>query len=342
MLYELKNLKRIHGDQVILDIQHLDFQSEKIYSLTGANGAGKTTLLNILAFLDTGFEGEIVFRSNQVHYRKKELLSLRRQIVLLDQHPLLFTAPVWNNIEFGLRVRKVPAKERKEKVEQALELVGMQDFYKAQAQTLSGGETKRIALARALVVEPDVLLCDEPTANVDAQNQEIILDILERINRQDKMSIIFSTHSRSQVQRLAHQTITLESGRLTTIVGGNVFEAVVVKRNEAFTVCEITRQFQLSLATQTVPHTSGKFRLLIDANKMTVKSCKKRVSGKFCIQGKIIRLSLKNSHVHLVVDVGVKVTIAQLAVEYRKKPLFVEQEVTIYVPEEAITVDNEW
>jgi len=213
VLYKLRNVRRVYGEQVILHIPSLDFQSGKIYSLTGENGSGKTTLLNILAFLDTSHKGSISFCSQKVLNNKKQLLSLRRKVVLVEQSPLLFTEPVWKNVEFGLRVRGVDKQIRKEKVKQALELVGMHDFYSAAGQTLSGGETKRIALARALVVEPEVLLCDEPTANVDGANQEIILTILEKLNRQDNISIIFSTHSSSQARRLSYRTISLTAGR---------------------------------------------------------------------------------------------------------------------------------
>ncbi len=214
MLYELRNLKRVHNKQAILDISFLTIEAGTIYSLIGPNGAGKTTLLHILAFLDTDFQGTLKFDNHRVENNHLQLLDLRRKVVLVDQHPLLFTGTVWKNIEFGLKVRKVPAMERKERIEQTLETVGMADFAKADSRTLSGGETKRIALARALVLNPDVLLCDEPTANVDSNNQEIILSIFQQLNRDKKRSIIFSTHSLSQVQQLAEQTIQLDAGCL--------------------------------------------------------------------------------------------------------------------------------
>ncbi len=93
--------------------------------------------------------------------------------------------------------------------------MGMQDFYSADAHKLSGGEAKRVAMARALAIAPEVLLCDEPTANVDEENQGIILDILEKINRENRTSILMATHYLPQSRYLAHHTLTLEYGSLS-------------------------------------------------------------------------------------------------------------------------------
>lgn len=340
MLYELRNLKRVCGGQVILDISRLEFKTGSITSLTGANGAGKTTLLNILAFLDAGYEGTINFCGRQVRDSKRQLFALRRQVVLVDQYPLLFTGSLWKNIEFGLKIRKVPKKRRKEKVEQVLELVGLQDFHKAEGQTLSGGETKRAALARALVVEPDVLLCDEPTANVDVANQEIILDILDRINSQEDRSIIFSTHSLSQVQRLAHRTITLEAGRLTGLVGENAFKALVLERKQKNVVCEIGGKLNVELSAHTIPENVSGFRLLIDAAKIRLVTDQEQEVGQMICRGKILSLCRKNDHVVLVVDAGIRLTISLPRAQYRQTPYYIDENVSFWVPDEAVTVEK--
>ena len=109
--------------------QRLTISSGRIYSLTGPNGAGKTTLLKILAFLDRPSAGEIRFCTKQVVQVEGELLDLRRQVVMVDQSPLLFTGSVADNVEFGLKMRKIPAPERKKRMIEALELVGMDKFY---------------------------------------------------------------------------------------------------------------------------------------------------------------------------------------------------------------------
>jgi tungstate transport system ATP-binding protein len=215
MLYNISDLTRVYKGRTVLNLSCLSIEKEKIYALIGANGAGKTTLLNILAFLDNPSSGKIHFLDTPVHYGSSQLLKLRRRVVLLDQYPILFTGPVWKNVEFGLKVRGVPKSERKGRVEKALAMVQMENFLLADAHKLSGGESKRVALARALVIEPEVLLCDEPTANVDAENQEIILQILKTINREKRTSIILATHYLSQVRQLANHTLMLEHGCLS-------------------------------------------------------------------------------------------------------------------------------
>ncbi len=231
MLYKIRSLRKIHGNSIILDIDALDIATGKVYTLIGPNGAGKTTLLNILAFLESPTEGKITFRDAAVQFNERKLHQLRQKVSLMDQYPILFTGTVRNNIEFGLKIRKVPAKKRAVMVKEVLEMVGMSAFIDADAHKLSGGETKRVALARALAIEPEVMLCDEPTANVDSENQEIILSILERCNREKKVSLIFATHYLSQAGRLADHTIILQNGRLSTMNRENVFRAEFIERS---------------------------------------------------------------------------------------------------------------
>lgn len=223
MLYKATGLTRVFKGRTILDLEHLAIENQKIYTLIGANGAGKTTLLNLLAFLDRPTSGQLQFSGQRVTGSRQQLLELRRRVVLVDQYPILFTAPVWKNVEFGLKVRGIAKKIRERRVREVLELVGMEAFYHADAHKLSGGESKRVALARALIIEPEVLLCDEPTANVDEENQEIILRILERINTEQKTSIILATHYLAQSRRLADHTLVLEHGRLSDKANGDIY-----------------------------------------------------------------------------------------------------------------------
>ena len=218
MLFEAAKLTRTFKGREILNLSQFKLEKGKIYALIGANGAGKTTLLNLLALLDKPTTGQLFFCGQEVQYNRQQLLKLRRRIVLVDQHPILFTGPVWKNVEFGLKVRGIAKKIRRERTEEVLALVGMEEFYLADAHKLSGGESKRVALARALIIEPEILLCDEPTANVDAENQEIILQILMQINREKQTSILLATHYLSQSRRLAHHTLLLEHGVLSETI----------------------------------------------------------------------------------------------------------------------------
>ena len=216
MLYVLSKITRKHGSRIVLDIPLMEIEQGKIYALLGPNGAGKTTLLNILGFLEAPATGDIFYHSTPVSFFESYLQNLRREVVMIDQHPILFTSSVYKNVEFGLRIRGISQKKRGIIIEETLDLVGMSDFIQAQAHRLSGGETQRVALARALAVSPEVLLCDEPTSNLDMENQAAIINTLKQINEQRKITIMFTTHYMYQVSSLAHHTFFLDHGKLTT------------------------------------------------------------------------------------------------------------------------------
>jgi tungstate transport system ATP-binding protein len=214
MVYTISNFTKVYGDRTVLDIPALEIKQGLIYALLGHNGAGKTTLLNILGFLEPPTTGNIYYGLQPVQFTEFCLQPLRKSVVMVEQHPILFTTTVHKNLEFGLKVRQIPKKERDRIIKESLELVGMQHLAQAPAHRLSGGETQRVAIARALAVNPEVLLCDEPTSSVDVENQVAIINILRQVNDQKKITIIFTTHDRYQVDSLADHTLFLNHGKL--------------------------------------------------------------------------------------------------------------------------------
>ncbi len=187
MEYLVSQLTRVYGDRTVLKIPRLEIASERIYALLGPNGAGKTTLLNILSFIEVPSTGHIHYRSQPVRFTESELQRLRKEVIMVDQHPILFTTTVYKNLEFGLKIRGIRKNQRERIIDETLDLVRMRYFSKARAQHLSGGETQRVAIARALALSPRVFLCDEPTASVDIENQNIIINILKQINESKKL-----------------------------------------------------------------------------------------------------------------------------------------------------------
>ncbi|MEE8553925.1 MAG: ATP-binding cassette domain-containing protein [Desulfobacterales bacterium] len=225
MAYEISQLTKVYGNRTVLDIPLIKIEKGSIYALLGPNGAGKTTLLNILGFLEPPTTGNIIYQLHPVQFSEPYLQPLRKVIVMVEQHPILFTTTVYKNLEFGLKIRRIPKKERDLIIEESLDLVGMRHFIQAPAHRLSGGETQRVAIARALAVNPQVLLCDEPTSSVDAENQVAIINILRQINGIKKITIVFTTHDRFQVTSLAHHILFLDHGKLSTDNGDNLFTA---------------------------------------------------------------------------------------------------------------------
>lgn len=341
MLYEIEALTRVHGARTVLDIPALAIRSGQIYSLIGPNGAGKSTLLHLLAFLDLPNSGIIKFRSTPVRYIEKSLLPLRRQAVLVDQYPILFTGSVWKNLEFGLKVRKIESKRRKPLIEEALELVGMQDFFHAEAHTLSGGETKRVALARALVVNPQVLLCDEPTANIDVENLEIILDILGRINREHKISIIFATHSLSQAQRLAHHTLILKDGRLSDLPRENISIATVQGQDEGRMVCRLQNDVQITVPARRPFADADIIRLFLDPEQIILIRDGEVSAHRYNIlPGRVMLIAAENGRIRLTVDAGVSVNLFLSLSEYKKTLPVIGERVFLHINDQAITIEE--
>ncbi len=337
LLYKLDGIQCQRGNRVVLNIDSLRIEAGKIYSLTGPNGAGKTTLLNLLAFLDSPDHGVLSFNSSPVDDGELRRLS-RQRVVLVDQYPILFSGPVWKNIEFGLKIRKVPKKKRLETIEKVLEMVGMENFYHASGHTLSGGETKRVALARALAIEPEVMLCDEPTANVDVENQEIIVKILERCNGEDKISLVVATHSLSQAGRLAHETIILNNGKLAQGGSENNFMAVLATGSDGLCSC-LVDGVGTAMASIVENAPKGRFRVCFDPKRILCRKSQMDDSSKDNTwAGEIISISKENGFIRMGVDCGQTLTVLVQCEKYNSAPLYVSEKVNVTVPEDAIRI----
>jgi tungstate transport system ATP-binding protein len=208
----LHNLEYRRGDQFTLNIGQLDFQPGRIYLLAGPNGAGKSTLLQLLGLLLPPDRGEIRFAGTVVQggaHRQR----LRRQVTLVEQSPFMFDGTVYDNLAFGLRLRDVRGDLQRHRILSALEKVGLQGFEFRRASALSGGETRRVALARAMVLRPKVLLLDEPTAGLDRDSLPLFESCLAALPGEG-VTVIISTHDADQSRRLRGEVLRLEAGRL--------------------------------------------------------------------------------------------------------------------------------
>jgi tungstate transport system ATP-binding protein len=149
-----------------------------------------------------------------VRYSETYLQRLRKEVVLVDQLPLLFTTTVFKNMEFGLKIRGIEKQERKRRIAKGLDMVGMGDFVQAPAHQLSGGETQRVALASRLVLKPEVLLLDEPTANVDVVSAQQIKEASMMARREWNTTLIIASHDRDWLYDVCDQVMHLFKGRL--------------------------------------------------------------------------------------------------------------------------------
>ncbi len=213
-LFEISGLKKSFGDRTVLNIDELILQLGKIYAILGPNGSGKTTFLKIMNLLLAPDCGRIKFMGGDIEISQTDRLSISRQMCMVFQRPVMFRSTVFNNVAYGLKLRRVTKAECAKKVNEALDFVGMGGFAKHPATRLSGGETQRVALARALVLQPRVLLLDEPTANLDPGSVQHIEEIIRKYHREYNTSVIIVTHNLFQAKRIADESILLISGEV--------------------------------------------------------------------------------------------------------------------------------
>lgn len=329
MLYKISQLTKVYGTRTVLDIPLLEIEKSRIYALLGPNGAGKTTLLNILAFLDPPTGGTIYYRSQPVRQPGTDLQTLRKSVVMVDQHPILFTTTVYRNLEFGLKIRGRSAKERDRSIAESLDLVGMRDFAGAPAQRLSGGETQRVALARALALSPDVFLCDEPTAGVDVENRHVVVNILQTINAEKKISVVFTTHDRSQANALAQDILVLDRGRIIPAAYENIFSGTIEQVNHSGYRFVLQNGMAFDVPESQVKGKSGSVRAFLDPNGIEIVKMEETVDRPGAISGRIVSITAENEKIRLVVDLGVSINILQSVADYRSMKVMIGDNVKV-------------
>lgn len=203
--------KGYNGNQILRECS-FSFNEHGIYVLTGPNGSGKSTFLRLCALLEEPDSGEINYFSGEKLVRRD--IELRRKITLVLPKVGVFNTSVFKNAAYGLRIRGIGGTEAAAKVDYALEFVGLIDKKNQNALTLSSGETQRLGIARAMVIEPEILFLDEPMASVDEKNTGIIEDIILRMKNDGKSTVVIATHDREQAARLADSFIVMKEGKI--------------------------------------------------------------------------------------------------------------------------------
>ena len=203
----LHNIRVKLSESFSLSVENLTLQSGGIYALTGPNGAGKSTLLRVLALLLAPQSGSI-----EVHGDTSETLAKQRQsVTLVEQSPYLFDGSVLDNLSYALKLRGIDGKERNNRIRETLTNVGLDGFAQRKVRELSGGEIQRVALARALALKPELLLLDEPTANIDSNSLQAYETLLCSLPEYGA-TVVFSTHDPAQAIRLGNRVLRIENG----------------------------------------------------------------------------------------------------------------------------------
>jgi len=210
MLEELVAVRRDYDGVPVIKRLSMKVREGRVLSIIGPNGAGKTTLLRMMALLDKPTGGEIYYRGKKVDNSSAN--TIRRKVTMVFQRTVNFNKTVYKNVTYGLELKKIPEGEIKRRVMQALDLVSMKKFADRRAKKLSGGEQQRLAIARALVLEPELLLLDEPTANLDPKNTLEIERIINGIK--GGATVVIATNNPFQAGRLSDRVACLLDGRL--------------------------------------------------------------------------------------------------------------------------------
>jgi tungstate transport system ATP-binding protein len=212
-VFEARDLQVIRGGSLILNIPSLVVSDGEILVLIGPNGAGKSTLLQAFSALLKPTHGEIFFRGRKIGL-EIPLLQYRRSLAMVLQEPLLFDMTVFNNVASGLKIRGMKRDEVEPIVSKALERFGIVQLRDRSARTLSGGEARRVSIARAFATNPEVLLLDEPFSALDPIMRETLLEDLERVLRETRITTIFVTHDRMEALRLATRLGVMNAGEI--------------------------------------------------------------------------------------------------------------------------------
>lgn len=212
-ILEARDLQVHRGATQVLDIPELDLRVGEVLALMGPNGAGKTTLMLTLAGLMAPSTGAVRFRSAPL-LTKGDREAFRRRTTMVFQDPLLFDATVAQNIATGLKLRGLSAAERRPKVEAWAERLGLGSLLQRPAHQLSGGEAQRTALARAFVLNPEILFLDEPFAALDPQAREELIGDLGHLLAETGTTAVIATHDQSEAARLAHRLAVMQEGRI--------------------------------------------------------------------------------------------------------------------------------
>lgn len=221
-IIEIRNVSKVYNESEVevraVNNVSLDFSEGEFAAIVGPSGSGKTTLLNLIGGLDSPTSGQIVVDGTDLSKLKSsQLIDFRMRNIgfVFQAYNLVPVLTAKENVEFIMSLQKWSRQDRDARTFELLKAVGLADRANSRPGKLSGGQQQRIAVARALASRPKFVLADEPTANLDSKSASTLLEIMETLNHEEKITFIFSTHD-PRVMKMAHRVITLEDGKVVT------------------------------------------------------------------------------------------------------------------------------
>ena len=213
-MIQLQSVKKQYDSIAALQNITLTVNKGDIHGIIGTSGAGKSTLLRLMNLLEVPTEGAVFVNNQELTALKpKALREARKSIGMIFQHfNLVANYTVYKNVEIGLELANISKKERKQRVNECLQFVGLEKYSNSYPGNLSGGQKQRVAIARALATNPTVLLCDEPTSALDPSTTEEILHVLDNINKQLGVTIVIVSHEMSVIKSICNRVTVLDQG----------------------------------------------------------------------------------------------------------------------------------
>jgi molybdopterin-binding protein len=347
---ELKDITKAYGTRKVVDAVNLQINEGEILALLGPNGSGKSTILRMLAFIENPTSGEISFLGEKINFKKTE--KVRLQSTLVFQKTTVFSTSVYNNVAYGLKIRKVSKAERDVEVKKALKLVKLEGFEKRNARKLSGGEQQRVAIARALALKTKLLLLDEPTANLDPKNAGILEEVIETVNRENKITIVMATHNMFQAKTLPHRIALMDEGKLTEVgtpaeIFGklsknlasfaavvNTFRGNASLTSEGTAIVDVGGGLQIEVTSQR----QGEVSFFVNPQDIILSKSVVESSARNVLKGRIVEISDLGSLVKLKVNVGRVFTVQITKRSFNEMKLNLDAEVYVAFKASSVQV----
>ncbi|MBQ0732864.1 ABC transporter ATP-binding protein [Aquimarina celericrescens] len=223
-IIDAHNISKTYNKKMVpvkaLQDVHLHIEEGEFIALVGPSGSGKSTLLNMIGGLDEPTSGKVIVDGVEItKLSENRLIDFRLKNIgfVFQSFNLIPVLTSKENVGFVLQLQKMPKKEREERVMELLQQVGLEDKVKSKPGELSGGQQQRVAVARALASKPKIILADEPTANLDSKSAENLMDIMAKLNKEEKITFLFSTHDQRVIKK-ARRVITLVDGKVDSDV----------------------------------------------------------------------------------------------------------------------------
>ncbi len=328
--YEINNLTKAYNGKKVLDIPHLAIKKGSILGVMGPNGGGKTTFLSIISLLLPPTSGKVYFEGADTGNADQS--SLRQRMTLILQNPLLFNTTVEKNIAYGLKLRGIDRKNREKKIEESLNLVGLNGFGKRRAREISGGEIQRVAIARAIALNPDALLLDEPTANIDRGSVNVLERILKDLNQSFGTTIILTSHDINYAYRLCDEVIHLFEERVTKSPIENLFRGSIKKEKDLFLFD--TGRIKVSVLPERIESTFISIPpedIIISLSPISTSACNS-------FSGNITQLADTGDAVTLEVDAGERLRVKVTKKSFREMGLTIGSSVYLNFKSSSVEV----